>query len=74
MKTFTFLFLFLCLTSAVQAQSMFRGNAAHTGVYPGVAPREFHRVKWTKSRKTLDTGTGPTIPCGSGDDERTRPD
>ena len=25
---------------------MFRGNAAHTGVYPGVAPREFHRVKW----------------------------
>jgi hypothetical protein len=46
MKTFTFLFLFLCLTSAAQAQSMFRGNAAHTGVYPGVAPREFHRVKW----------------------------
>ena len=25
---------------------MFRGNAAHTGVYPGVAPREFHRLKW----------------------------
>ena len=25
---------------------MFRGNAAHTGAYPGVAPREFHRVKW----------------------------
>src|SRR6266446_4457762 len=46
MKTFTFLFLFLCLTSAAQAQSMFRGNPAHTGVYPGVAPREFHRVKW----------------------------
>ena len=41
-----FLFLFLCLTGAAEAQSMFRGNAAHTGVYPGVAPREFHRVKW----------------------------
>ena len=25
---------------------MFRGNAAHTGTYQGVAPREFHRVKW----------------------------
>lgn len=25
---------------------MFRGNAAHTGFYPGPAPREFHRVKW----------------------------
>jgi eukaryotic-like serine/threonine-protein kinase len=46
MKTSTFFFLCLCLTSAAQAQSMFRGNAAHTGVYPGVAPREFHRVKW----------------------------
>ena len=46
MKTFALLFLFVCLTSAAQAQSMFRGNAAHTGAYPGVAPREFHRVKW----------------------------
>jgi outer membrane protein assembly factor BamB len=25
---------------------MFRGNAAHTGVYPGRGPREFHRIKW----------------------------
>ena len=41
-----FLFLFLCLTDAAEGQSMFRGNAAHTGVYPGVAPREFHRLKW----------------------------
>ena len=32
-----FLFLFLCLTDAAEGQSMFRGNAAHTGVYPGVA-------------------------------------
>ena len=25
---------------------MFRGNAAHTGVYSGPAPRQFHGVKW----------------------------
>ncbi len=29
-----------------QAQSMFRGNIAHTGVYPGPGPDAFHRVKW----------------------------
>ena len=46
MKISPFLFLFLSLTSAAEAQSMFRGNAAHTGTYPGAAPREFHRVKW----------------------------
>src|SRR6476646_7688101 len=46
MKISPFLFLFLSLTSAAEAQSMFRGNAAHTGIYPGPAPREFHRVKW----------------------------
>src|SRR6478672_8683276 len=28
------------------AQTMFRGNAAHTGVYAGRGPREFHRIKW----------------------------
>lgn len=27
-------------------QSMFRGNAAHTGVLPDKAPRAFHGVKW----------------------------
>jgi outer membrane protein assembly factor BamB len=41
-----FLFLFLCLTDAAEGQSMFRGNAAHSGVYPSAGPREFHRVKW----------------------------
>src|SRR5437016_1889547 len=46
MKISPFLFLFLSLTSAAEAQSMFRGNAAHTGTYPGTGPREFHRVKW----------------------------
>ena len=28
------------------AQSMYRGDAAHTGSYGGDGPREFHRVKW----------------------------
>src|SRR5437763_14148173 len=46
MKISPFLFLFLSLTSAAEAQSMFRGNAAHTGTYSGTGPREFHRVKW----------------------------
>src|SRR5207249_7165428 len=46
MKISPFLFLFLSLTSAAEAQSMFRGNAAHTGTYPGTGLREFHRVKW----------------------------
>jgi outer membrane protein assembly factor BamB len=34
-------------TGAAQAQSMFRGDAAHTGVYRDAGPRTFHRVKWT---------------------------
>lgn len=29
------------------AQSVFRGNAAHTGVYASQGPRQFHRVLWT---------------------------
>jgi outer membrane protein assembly factor BamB len=28
------------------AQSMFRGDAAHTGAYRSEGPRELHRVKW----------------------------
>jgi eukaryotic-like serine/threonine-protein kinase len=36
----------LFLSGVTQAQSMFRGDPAHTGVYSGPAPREFHRVKW----------------------------
>ena len=28
------------------AQSMFRGDATHSGTYASQAPREFHRVKW----------------------------
>ncbi len=30
----------------VDAQSTFRGDAAHAGTYPGEGPRQFHRVKW----------------------------
>jgi len=29
-----------------RAQSMFRGDPAHSGVYAGEGPRQFHRVKW----------------------------
>jgi len=39
--------LIACWAGTVcQAQSMFRGDAAHSGVYTGPAPRAFHRVKW----------------------------
>jgi eukaryotic-like serine/threonine-protein kinase len=34
------------LALSAHGQTMFRGNAAHTGVYSGPAPRQFHRVKW----------------------------
>jgi eukaryotic-like serine/threonine-protein kinase len=34
------------LVLSANGQAMFRGNPAHTGVYSGAAPREFHRVKW----------------------------
>jgi len=36
----------LCATTALDAQSMFRGDATHSGRYAGPAPRQFHRVKW----------------------------
>src|SRR3982750_3348154 len=32
--------------TAIDAQSMFRGDAIHSGTYGGPAPRQFHRVKW----------------------------
>ena len=32
------------------AQSMFRGDAAHTGTYRAEAPRQFHRVKWRSEK------------------------
>ena len=39
--------IFLCAAAAgAQAEPMFRGNAAHTGLYDAEGPREFHRVRW----------------------------
>jgi outer membrane protein assembly factor BamB len=39
--------ILICLTSqGTFGQSMFRGSPAHTGYYPGSAPRQFHEVKW----------------------------
>ena len=40
-----------CLTSFAlvnlsYGQSMFRGDATHSGSYAGSAPRQFHRIKW----------------------------
>jgi outer membrane protein assembly factor BamB len=48
MKTarLTILLLGLLAAGLAQAQSMFRGDAAHSGNYAGQAPRQFHRVKW----------------------------
>ena len=40
------LFTAVCAATAIDAQSMFRGDPAHSGTYTGPAPREFHRVKW----------------------------
>ena len=37
----------VCMAINAQAQSMFRGDSAHTGVYADKAPRQFHRIKWT---------------------------
>ena len=38
---------FATFSPGALAQSTFRGDAAHTGVYRAEGPREFHRVKWT---------------------------
>ena len=32
--------------AAAHAQAMYRGDAAHSGVYAAEGPRQFHRVKW----------------------------
>ena len=36
----------VCAATPINAQSMFRGDAVHSGTYAGPAPRQFHRVKW----------------------------
>jgi len=34
------------LGALCHGQSMFRGDAAHSGIYPGSGPRQLHGVKW----------------------------
>src|SRR5206468_331086 len=46
MKSALIEIIFFLAIHFAPAQSMFRGNPAHTGVYPGTAPRQFHRIKW----------------------------
>ena len=36
----------LCTIAQCDAQSMFRGDAAHSGAYNAKAPRQFHAIKW----------------------------
>jgi len=70
-RTAAWVGLFLATAAPVPAQGMFRGDAAHTGVYGGKAPRELHGVKWrfatggpVLSSPVLD---GDTLYFGSGD-------
>lgn len=44
-RPITWLVIF-CAANFCQAQSMFRGDANHSGLYSGPEPRQFHRVKW----------------------------
>ena len=37
----------LLVCGGATAQSMYRGDGAHTGTFAGHAPREFHRVRWS---------------------------
>jgi eukaryotic-like serine/threonine-protein kinase len=36
----------LAIGECGQAQSMFRGDPSHSGIYSGPEPRQFHRIKW----------------------------
>src|SRR3954471_6250771 len=38
--------MFIFLAPGANGQWMFRGDPAHSGVYAGQAPRQFHRMKW----------------------------
>ena len=42
----TQLLISLTAAGACLGQSMFRGDAAHTGIFPGTGPRVLHGVKW----------------------------
>ncbi|MDP9097852.1 MAG: PQQ-binding-like beta-propeller repeat protein [Verrucomicrobiota bacterium] len=46
MKRFVVTLSALVLTASGYAQSMFRGDPAHSGTSNATAPRQFHRVKW----------------------------
>jgi outer membrane protein assembly factor BamB len=46
MATMRALRIGLMLAALCPGQSMFRGDAAHSGVYPGSGPRRLHGVKW----------------------------
>jgi eukaryotic-like serine/threonine-protein kinase len=48
MNRIFFAFVFFAISAGLhcQAQSMFRGDATHSGVSASAAPRQFHRVKW----------------------------
>ena len=52
----------LAVVALCAAQSMFRGNEAHTGSYAGEGPRQFHGVKW----KFLTGGRVVSSPVWSG--------
>jgi outer membrane protein assembly factor BamB len=46
MKTAILMMAGICAACLCPAQSMFRGDPAHSGIYAGNGPRQFHRVKW----------------------------
>jgi eukaryotic-like serine/threonine-protein kinase len=43
---YTLFLLFLCASGISHGQSMFRGDATHSGTYAGAVPRQLHRIKW----------------------------
>ena len=47
MKVALLLVAAIAVATEAGAQAQFRGDAAHTGFSTGVAPRQFHRVRWS---------------------------
>ena len=45
-RTAGWVVVLLAAAASMPAQSMFRGDSAHTGVYAATPPRELHGVKW----------------------------
>jgi eukaryotic-like serine/threonine-protein kinase len=46
MKSIVIAVCLLLAPAEIFAQAMFHGNLAHSGVYAGAGPSEFHNVKW----------------------------